>query len=179
MMNLPRAVTAGLIASAFGIAIGLLDATAIILAQATTPHSGVDKLTEFGVAGILISVIVYIVYLLLNKTLASRDIDLAWHREELARKSAVFQEALDIQTKASQVAIQYMVDKFSTNLEKIESRLVIRTEDIVKILETMRSVVDLLEDVRVVIHGCSEIQHLRVIDRKKSEGTTGAEPRKE
>lgn len=128
-----------------------------------------NKLAEYGVSGVLISVIIYIVYLLLNKTLQGRETDLQWHREELARKAVLFQSMMDAQFKASTEKQQYIVDKLTTALEKIENKVAYRSDDIAKLMETMRNTNDCLEDVKSIVGGCHEVQQLRLrmVDKAK------------
>jgi hypothetical protein len=132
------------------------------LAQADTGSVGVNKLTEFGVAGSLMAVIVYIVYLLLNRTLTGRESDLAWHREEMARRTTLFQAVIDEQAKLNERNMSHLVDKLSSSLEKLEARIGSRSDDILKILEAMRAVNLVMDDVKEMLLHCRDVQRVRI-----------------
>ncbi len=129
--------------------------------------SGTHKLTEFGVAGSLMAVIVYIVYLLLNRTLSGRETDLAWHREEMARRTTLFQSVIDEQTRLNERNMTHLVDKLSNSLEKLDVRLGSRSEDILKILEAMRSVNLVMDDVKDMLLHCRDVQRVRISTESK------------
>jgi hypothetical protein len=154
------ASAAGLTASAIW---GVLNLP-VAFAEGELPLS--TKLAEYGVSGVLISVIIYIVYLLLNKTLQGRETDLLWHREELARKASLFQSLMEAELKSSHDKQNYIVDKFTASIEKLEGKLATRAEDLIKLVETMRNVNDTLEDVKTALSGWHEIQKVRYRNSK-------------
>jgi len=155
-------VTNGMIAGSLSAVAGSLFCVSYrsaltLVAQAEGPP-GVNRLTEFGLAGSLMAVIVYIVYLLLNRTLTGRETDLAWHRDEMARRTTLFQSVIDDTNKLHEKNIAHLSDRMTASLEKIDARLGSRTEDILKILEAMRSVNMVMEGVKDMLSYCRDVQ---------------------
>ena len=147
--HLNAASVAGLIGTAAVLAVPEISA---MFSEANLPVS--EKFAEYGISGLLVSVIVYITYLLLNKTLQSRETDLAWHRSELAKNTEVFKEVLDKHEKMSADKQTYIVDKITGEMDKLEGRITFNSDNVAKVIEAMRNVTAALDDMKDVIRLC-------------------------
>lgn len=82
-----------------------------------------SKFGEFGLSGLLMSVIAFFAWLLLTKTLDSREKDLAWHRDEMMTKRKEFTEALRTQQEVFTAALKVESERWERVTDAILERL--------------------------------------------------------
>lgn len=123
----------------------------LIFMEETATKSIGSRWEEYGFVGLLTLVIVSITWVLLKKTLDVRETDLEWHRKELSNERTDFSLMLNQQQEVFKSALTALNVELCNRMNKMESQILTRKEDMIQLLEVTRSVSELLEDIKTIM----------------------------